>query len=505
MAAIALNVLNRCLLSTGSTWATKQQLIEFMKHTDGHISDIEDGVRRGEIIQFKDYYSTKKFAEYEDKIAYHVMRIQYVNPAKQYPDYLIKALVADFEEERNEGRKLHFHQVDAVIMVVNNNVSVLTGGPGTGKTTVLSAITYVLRRLQEDMKIIFTAPTGKAARRVTESTKEFACTLHKQFGLGYESKKANTFFEDVLFVDESSMNDIEISALLFEAVKDGRKVVYIGDIDQLPSVGPGAVLRDLIASGVVPVTMLTHTFRQDNSSVLYENICNIRNGIPKLVEGPDFHSILLPKGNQQKKAAEILCSEYKKAVEKYGAENVVALIPYRKSGFCSNAINNILQKMLNHEQQGYRHTNESERNTVFFKKGDFVMQLENRDECANGDVGKVVSVSSDGVKVEYVTATVMYEPQELEQLALAYAMTIHKSQGSEYAFVIMCLLDDHKEMLQRNLVYTGITRAKKECLLVYQKDAFETAVKTKAEASRLTMLAEKLKEIRAQYKMVYGI
>lgn len=505
MAATALNIVSKCLLSTGSTWATRQQLIDHMKKTEGHMSDIEEGVRRGQIVQYKDCYSIKKYAEYEDKIAYHIMRIQFINPAKQYPEYVIRHLISEFEEKENEGRKLHCHQIDAVIMVVNNNVSVLTGGPGTGKTTVLSAITYVLRHLKKEVNIVFTAPTGKAARRITESTKEFACTLHKQFGIGYETKKADAFFQDVLLVDESSMNDVEISALLFEAVRDGRKVVYIGDVDQLPSVGSGAVLRDIIASGVIPVTMLTHTFRQDNNSVLFKNICNIRNGIPELMEGPDFHTIRLPKGDQHKAALEHVCKAYEAAVEKYGAEHVVALIPYRKSGFCSNVVNNILQQMLNPEKQGYRHTNESEHNTIFFKRGDFVMQLENREECANGDVGKIIDVSAEGVKVEYASTIVMYEPQELEQLALAYAMTIHKSQGSEYKFVIMVLLDDHKEMLQRNLIYTGITRAKAECLLIYQQKALETAIATKAEASRLTMLAEKLREIRAQYKMVYGL
>lgn len=500
-------IVNQCLLSTGSTWATKEELIEFMKNSAGHMSDIEQGVQNGSIVTYQGWYSTKHFADCEDTIAMNIMRIQYVRPAKKYPPAVIRKLVHDFETEKNHGRKLHIQQVDAVVMVVNNNVSVLTGGPGTGKTTVLSAITYVLRKLRKDEKIIFTAPTGKAAKRITESTNETAHTLHKQFGIYKGIKKAVPFYQDVLFIDESSMNDVEISALLFDAVENGRKVVFVGDVDQLLSVRPGAVLRDLIRSRVIPVTKLTKTFRQDNDSVLFQNIVNIRNGVPELIEGKDFHPILLKNGSDQDAVAEdLICKKYMEAVSKYGKENVVVLIPYRRNGVCSNKMNNKLQDILNPQKKKYyQYTNENEHNTIFFKEDDYVMQLDNRDECVNGDIGRVKKVSAEGVLVEYLDNDVLYSHDELSQLALAYAMSIHKAQGSEYKSVIMCLLDSHKAMLQRNMIYTGVTRAKEECTLIYQKDAYETAIKIQAEKFRRTLLAEKLRTVRNQYRIVYGI
>ena len=376
------------------------------------------------------------------------MRLQFVIPSAKYDEAVIDQLIDEFEEQKNNGRKLHYHQRDAVKMVCNNNFSVLTGGPGTGKTTVLSAITYCLRALDQRIKIVFTAPTGKAARRITESTGEHSSTVHKKLGIGYNSDLSSVFYEDVMFIDESSMNDTELSSILMRSIPDGRKVVFVGDVDQLPSVEPGAVLRDLIASNTVPVTMLSHTFRHDNSSKLFANICNIRNGIPQFIDGEDFHSILLPPGKgQEKLATQQILSAYLKAIKKYGIDKVVVLVPYRKKKLCSNSLNNQLQQIANPGKCGYQYTNQSDRNVLFFKKNDFVMQLVNRDECANGDVGQVISSSAAGIKVKYTDATVSYTPDDLGQLALAYSMTIHKSQGSEYQCVIMCFLEEHKIML----------------------------------------------------------
>lgn len=499
-------LLDTALRSTGSTWIRENDLVKYLNAKGSSLSDIQCELRNKTIVTYNGMYSTAHLAKCENDVAINVMRLLFVKPCKKIPEDIIRKLISEFEQKKNEGRKLHYHQVDAVIMVVNYNFSVLTGGPGTGKTTVLSAITYVLRRLNEMVSIVFAAPTGKAARRISESTGETAGTLHQKLGIGFETnKEADPLFEDVIFVDESSMNDIELSATLFRAIKDGKKAVYIGDVDQLPSVGPGAVLRDLIKSGVVPVTMLTHTFRQDNGSTLYANILKVREGDSNLIEGPDFHLFKLSGNNISQACVYQICRSYEESVTKYGREGVVVLVPYRKSKTCSNSLNNTIQKMVNQQKQAYRYTNNADNLTLFFKKNDFVMQLENRVECANGDVGQIVDVSSKGVTVEYVDTTVAYSPEELEQLALAYAMTIHKSQGSEYPQVIMCLLEEHKNMLNRNLVYTGITRAKKECTLIYQESALRKALKVKADENRLTLLSEKLKDIRMQYKYAYGI
>ena len=497
------------LSKTGSTWITSQDLKEYL-----------NGIKRGPRMNFEDLiadknivcyqnrlYSTIKVAKQENDIAIHAMRLLKCKPCKKVDDAIIEKYVHQFETEENHGFKLHFHQVDAVKMCINNNFSILTGGPGTGKTTVLTCITYVMRKLNPKIQIAFTAPVGKAARRISESTGEDACTEHKKLGITKENKEATPVFEDVLFVDESSMQDNELASILLGAIKTGNKAIFVGDVDQLPSVGIGAVLRDLIASQTIPVTMLTHTFRQDNSTKLYSNILNIRKGKTEIVEGDDYHAFKLPDGVSEdirKTAIQSICKVYMEQVRKWGADNIVVLIPYRRTGCCSNYVNNVIQRMVNPQKKGYRFYNKADRNELFFLKNDFVMQLENRDECANGDVGQVLDVSNGGVTVKFQNTVVEYAPDELEQLALAYAMSIHKSQGSEYASVIMCLLEEHTTMLQRNLLYTGVTRAKKECTLIYQKKAYEKAVQTTADANRLTLLVEKLRSLSDRYQMGYN-
>ena len=399
-------------------------------------------------------------------------------------------------------------QKEAIRTAMTSTVMILTGGPGTGKTTTTLGIISTLR--MTGAQVILAAPTGRAAKRMSEATGMEAKTIHRLLEYkppdGYQKKEDNPLEGDVLILDECSMIDIMLMYNLLKALPESMGLILVGDTDQLPSVGPGAVLRDLIASNTVPVTMLTHTFRQDNNSKLFANICNIRNGIPQFIDGEDFHSILLPPGKgQEKLATQQILSAYQKAIKKYGIDKVVVLVPYRKKKLCSNSLNNQLQQIANPGKCGYQYTNQSDRNVLFFKKNDFVMQLVNRDECANGDVGQVISSSAAGIKVKYTDATVSYTPDDLGQLALAYSMTIHKSQGSEYPCVIMCFLEEHKIMLQRNLIYTGITRAKKECIVIYQQKALETACCTIADANRFTLLKEKLQDLRAQYRMIYGI
>lgn len=511
MAAYAVNLMNQLIAQYSSYWVSTQMIAKYQAVYGGRMQDIVNAAEQKQLVKYNGLYTLRKYADMENQIVSDIFRLQYVAKARQYPERKIRFLIEEFERTENGGHKLHFHQADAVVMVVNNNFSILTGGPGTGKTTVLKAIAYVLRKLKNETSIVFTAPTGKAARRIKESTGENAVTIHKKLGLGYSSSNPDNFFEDVLFIDESSMLDIDIGHALFQAVKNGRKLVLVGDVDQLPSVGPGAILRDLIRAGlktkVIPVTMLTHTFRQDNDSTLFTNINNIRNGENKLVSGPDFNPILLSKGNPEeirKKAMHMICSEYKNAVDKYGIENVVVLMPYRRKGACSNTMNMHLQKMMNKKTQCYRYHSMADNIVIDFKEGDFVMQLENREECANGDVGQVISVSERGVTVKYVDATVSYTASELDQIVLAYAITIHKSQGSEYKACISCLLDEHTAMQQRNLIYTGVTRSKVEHTFIYQEDAFKKAIQTRADEERVSLLVEKMQNMQLQYRLRYG-
>lgn len=503
-------VISSALSQTGSTWISLENLKAYLVQHKISIDFINAAIVANKVIHYVDekkrsWLTTSYYNQLEDDIAQNIMRILYCNSSTTYEESRIRAIVHEFEQCENDGRHLHKHQIEAVIMVVNNGFSVLTGGPGTGKTTVLSAITYVLRHIEPNVKIVFTAPTGKAARRISESTGEPALTLHKKLHLGYdESKEGVTFLEDILFVDESSMNDTYLTATLLRAVAKNRKVVFVGDVDQLPSVGAGAVLRDIILSGCVPVTHLTHTFRQDNSSTLYENICNIRNGLAEFKSGKDFNPICLDTSVSEKEIENIILNIYKKELAKYDCEDTIVLIPYRRKGICSNAINAKLQLLANPKRYGYRHHNKKDDHTLFFMENDLVMQLENRNECSNGDVGRIRSVTPNGITVSYIDGTVHYGLNELDQLALAYATTIHKSQGSEYKSVIMVLLNCHETMLSRNLLYTGVTRAKEKCTVIYQQKALEMAIATIAEASRITMLKEKLRTMRCQYTAVYG-
>ena len=506
MRGIKKGILN-ALSRVGGTWLTEDQVSDLAKKMGGNPETIYND---DNVVVYNGWVTLREIAKAEDEVALNLMQLSRLSVPRKTDEATIRRLVKKFEIDENNGYELHFHQVDAVIMVVNSSFSVLTGGPGTGKTTVLRAISYVLRALYKGISIAYAAPTGKAARRCTESTGEYACTGHKKLGLGRDGERATIIpvAEDVLFMDESSMNDIWLTAALSKAVKGNKRLVFVGDVDQLPSVGLGAVLRDIIASRVVPVTMLTHTFRQDNSSVLFTNICKIREGKSDLVKGDDFNPIKIRDGKDvSNECISLILKQFKAGVEKYGLDNVVCLLPYRRergSRCCSNVLNNEIQKLINPHKQGYRHT-DSDGNVRVFMLDDPVMQLENRAECANGDVGKVVAVSEAGVSVQYSEELVEYSPSELNEIALAYAMSIHKSQGSEYASVIMALLDEHTAMLQRNLIYTGITRAKKECVVVYQQNALDTAVKTIAEDSRNTLLVEKMQSLAAQYRMAYGV
>lgn len=500
----AVKLISTALTSSGSTWVPLARVKELLVDYKLPIDEMNFAIERGDIIHFIDeeknsWLTTSYYHKLENTIAENIIRLTYTT-SKTYEESYIRKLIAEFEKVHNDGKHLHYQQVKAIIMVVNNNFSILTGGPGTGKTTVLSAINYVLRRINPKIRISFTAPTGKAARRITESTGECATTVHKKFGLVSDSSDGEAFIDDVLFIDESSMNDTALTATVATSVYNSRKLVFVGDVDQLPSVGPGAVLRDLIASKVVPVTGLTKTFRQDNTSTLYLNICNIRDGIASFIKGADFSPICVSNTFTQEEAIAKLKLLYAQEIEKYGVENVVVLLPYRKKGLCSNVLNAHLQLIANKNRYGYKYYNHADKNTIVFMKDDMVMQLENRAECANGDVGKILEINEDGCTVSYGGIHVHYALSELNQLSLAYSTTIHKSQGSEYKSVILVLLGCHKTMLNKNILYTGITRAKINCTVLYQEDALETAIRTVADENRITMLKRKLQTAYLQHQ-----
>lgn len=491
--------LEKMIWDSGSSWVPVKEM-----HIDETSMVHLENMKQIVVSHDGKYVTTPKWDRLENEVAQELLRLYLINPCKRHSERKIRQYIDDFIQNENGGRMLDMKQMDGIVMIVNNNISILTGGPGTGKTTVLKAAAYVCRRIKYDVDIVFAAPTGKAARRMVEATGENASTLHKKFGIGIgeDKKEGKALEEDILFIDEMSMNGLEVIRIVLAAITEGKKVVFVGDPDQLMSVDPGAVLRDLIVSRVFPTTMLTKTFRQDNQSELFDGIMAIKEGRSDLPNAGSFRSIERIKGMNMSKT---LAAAYQRSVNEYGAEQTILLLPYRKKGVCTNVMNGILQEQLNPEKYGFRHTNVKENYTCFFKKGDFVMQMENRNECANGEVGQVIKVSPEGVTVSYVDAVVLYSQQELTQLSLAYSTTIHKSQGSEYKAVIMAILKDHARMLSRNILYTGITRAKEYVELYYDMEALKIALNTQGSNLRKTCLCEKMIDLRTQYRLVYGI
>lgn len=453
---------------TGDTWLPVSQLPD----TEG-------------LVKHRGYATLPELAGYEDAIAKAAVRAV-MNSRAKASDTEINRLIRQYEAEN--GCRLHEHQAAGVRMIVNNNLCILTGGPGTGKTTTIRCAVFCCQKLCGG-KVMFAAPTGKASRQITRSTGMEASTLHHLLGKGFDSEGSySTFTGDILFVDESSMNDLELSYCLFCSVSERRKLVWIGDVDQIPSVGIGAVLRDLINSKVIPCTMLTKTFRQSEGELLH-NIKAVRVGSTEFWQGNQFRKDILPMDISWDLLDEMIVSTYLKEADFFGRENVAVLLPYRQKGYCSDRVNALLQARVNGSSLGVRY------NDSIFRIGDPVMQMQNTEDVVNGEVGKVVKVAGGGVLVAYGQKKFkMYTRSNLDQLSLAYAMSITKSQGSEYASVILVQLDSHLNALNRNILYTGMSRAKQKCTLFTQ----ERALKLSAEATaseRKTFLTEKIRAV----------
>lgn len=478
---------------SGSSWTTLKDLDSALSRLRIPRNGMDDLIRDGKIVFYDDVslgplFTVPRVYEKERHLARNMIRVKSAPSHRRYPDdFKIQKMIEDFGNET--GKHLCDEQQDAVIKALKNLVLILTGGPGTGKTCTLNTIDHCLR-LCGYKDILYAAPTGKAARRVTESTGKEACTLHKMIKITKENMRPSSLKGEVIIVDEVSMLDLDVADALFEAVPSGMKVILVGDTDQLPSVGKGAVLRDVIGSGVIPVARLIKTFRQGNESLIFTNMKKIRDGNPDLEVGEDF-AIAMP--NKRYSAVDEILAIYMSEYERLGGNDELCLLtPFRRRKFASSseALNAKLQGMINPSGLSLPGACEE-----VFRKGDPVMQTQNRKECANGDVGRVIDTSQSGLVVRFTDGAVTYSKKELleGQLTLSYAMSIHKSQGSEYKSVITTILNEHSVMLQRNLLYTAVTRAKKNCFLVCEEDAVKKAVSTVADKGRLTKLSEWLR------------
>ncbi|MGO1580612.1 MAG: SF1B family DNA helicase RecD2 [Peptoniphilaceae bacterium] len=426
-------------------------------------------------------------------------------------DVDVDTLIKSIEERQNI--KFAKKQIEAVKYSVNNGLVIITGGPGTGKTTTLKAIIEVFELMEKSVKLA--APTGRAAKRMKEATSREASTIHRLLEIGVSDEEfINYGYEeetslecDVLIVDEVSMVDLNLMNTLLHAIEVGTRLILVGDKDQLPSVGPGNVLRDLIASDVIEVVNLNEIFRQSKESMIIKNAHLINNGLlPEISNSNDFFMI---SENSQEKSAEIITElVYKRLPSYYGVEKseIQVLAPMKKGQVGVVNLNKKLQSVLNPSGK------ELKMGENIFRLGDKVMQtknnydleykiesdtyLEEGEGVFNGDIGYIDEIDEeeqelyvlyDGVK------RVKYSYTDLDELMLSYACTIHKSQGSEFEIVIIPVHFAPPILLTRNLIYTAITRAKKLVVLVGQYKYLEEMIKNNKVSMRFSNLTRKLK------------
>lgn len=449
----------------------------------------------GQLVSYQGNVYRAKTAHVEEQLASAIHQQMKYRKMHSYGD-LDAAIDA---EEQKLKMKFALEQREAVKMALTQGLSIITGGPGTGKTLIQRAILDIYQKNNPKSEICCCAPTGRAARRMEQATGVSASTVHKALGLmadedgDYDGPEALT--ADLIVVDEISMLDVYLAEYLFDAVKYGAQMVLIGDADQLPSVGPGAVLSEMIASGCIPVVRLDKVFRQNAGSRIATNAKLIRHGNVGLEYGNDFQFINSPRLSD---SAELIVDLYLQETKEYGVDNVALLTPYRqKTETGVNALNECLREKVNPPD-----TQKPE--VVFgnrkFRCGDKVMQIKNHDDVNNGDIGyvrKIIRIGDDTtVHVDFGDGRMKeYDSSELDMLDLGYASTIHKSQGAEYQSVIINLQCAHSIMLTRPLIYTAITRGKERVTIVGEKRALCISIKRTDTEKRGTCLAKRLQAL----------
>lgn len=387
-------------------------------------------------------------------------------------------------------------QREAVEKSLQSGMTVITGGPGTGKTTVVQTIIRLAE--QEGLRILLCAPTGRAAKRLAETTQRKAKTIHRLLvpdgHVGamqvFEYNETKMLPADLVIVDEVSMLDMEMMYHLLSALKPQCRCILVGDADQLPSVGAGAVLHDIIASGQVPVVRLDTIFRQKEGGRIVTNAHLINSGrLPVVNEDAEFRFVEIEnEADGAEKISALYNGELLETGDKFAVQ---VLSPMYKNPCGVDNLNQLIQERFNPPAEGKA---ELKGKNVVFRVGDKVMQKHNDYEKGvfNGDMGEIFAIQKDMVYVRYPEQDVKYEGQEVDEITLAYAITVHKSQGSEYHTVIMVLVNSHAIMLQRNLFYTAVTRAKRKVILVGTKRAVQTAVQNQRTSRRFTLLIPRL-------------
>ncbi len=397
--------------------------------------------------------------------------------------------------EQRDGVTFAPRQKLALEKALSHNLLVLTGGPGTGKTTTIKGLIALLEARKK--KIALAAPTGRAAKRMSEATGHEAKTIHRLLKFSpsemtFEKNFENPLEIEALIVDEISMVDTVLMNSLLRAVPISASVVLVGDVDQLPSVGAGNVLKDVIASGIVEVVELNEIFRQAQTSRIITNAHAINRGeMPYLQNDRDSDFFFL-EVSEPEQVVETVCglcaSRLPRTYRLDGIEDIQVLVPMYRGETGANNLNRVLQDELNPKGQ------EMTRGGIRFRVGDKVMQVRNNydRDIFNGDIGRIQGIEDDIFRVRFQDRIIEYEFSELDELVLAYAMSVHKSQGAEFRAVVMPLTTQHYMMLQRNLLYTAITRARELVILAGTKQALGMAVRNNRVAERHTTLTQRI-------------
>lgn len=403
--------------------------------------------------------------------------------------------------EKDNQIQLAQKQKEAIKACLHHGVLVLTGGPGTGKTTVIKGILSILKA--QGLKIRLAAPTGRAAKRLSETTGQKALTIHRlleannlaqddNLQLGFSKDIDDQLDADVIILDEVSMVDIVLMHHFLNAVPDGCRIILVGDTDQLPAVGPGSVLKDIIRSQKIPAIRLDEIFRQAQTSMIIQNAHIINAGrLPDLRK--QYSDFVFYELNDDTSITQKILDLCSKDLPHEGFDvlkDVQVLSPMHRFLCGVENLNLMLQEQLNPK----KNQDELKYSSQTFRVGDKVMHIRNnyQKNVFNGDIGFIQDINNEKLTVDYFDHIVTYEKNELNELTLAYASSVHKSQGSEYKVVIIPLSTSHYIMLQRNLLYTAITRAKQKVIIIGSKKALMTAVQSNRTQKRYTLLAERL-------------